>query len=295
MAFDLEQFKKTLLYEVRAPATDVFADLDSLREVDKHNEGIAKRFLQAGCVTLLLGIVCFVVGVVTELPPLFAVAGLAIVAGIVSFVVRRRYSRLDTEDRRYQLVEKVVRLLSADLHPEQELGLRLDLSKPKQKHKLQGEGEVGQWKVEYYEDPWLELKTRLLDGTACQLRLTEHFQYRHRWARSSSGKRKHKSKTKSATRALLELKVKEHKFPGLSQLAGTAQQAVQLPPAVALKSLRVEPPHLAMQVATKEEWGVGTPEKPLQPPVTEGSEIVALMFMSLYQVLNLARKMEATA
>lgn len=295
MAFDVEQFKKTLIYESQGPAIDLLADLDSLGELDKHNEAVAKRWLQAGGLTIVAALAVFIAGLVLETSWMLVTAVGVLALGIAAFVIRMRFSRLDTEDRRYQLLGTVVRLLQTDLADDQELRVTLDLSRPKQKHKLERKGHVGHWNVEYYEDPWLKMTTRLLDGTTCQLQVTEHFQYRHRWARSASGKSKHKSKTKSATRAALRLKVRAKKYPGLGELAGSAQEAVQLPPTVMLKSLRVESPYLALQVATKEPWGVGTTEKPLEPLVTEGSEIVAMMFMSLYQVLNLARKMEATA
>ena len=151
--------------------------------------------------------------------------------------------------------------------------------------------------MKYYEDPWLHLRGRLLDGTTYDLTVIERFQVRSRWKRGRSGKMKHKTKTKSATVVVLRLKPKAAKHAYLQRLASDARNAVQLPGWVQLRDLGVADGLLVLKVGTKTVWSVpdhpNKPSKRGQAPKTEvphnGQQMTAMMFLSLYQVLNLSR------
>lgn len=210
---------------------------------------------------------------------LLGVAGLAgFVWGLIS---RSKAASTDFEDRRYQLLGSLHRLMSVDMAPDASVDLWLDLQPVDQKGKKVNSGRAGIWNVDYYEDSWLNLTGKLLDGSRLTLTLTEKYQYRHRKKRSASGKIKHKSKTKTGVQAVVSLKSKEEKYPVTKKLAKQVRGAVQLPRAVNVKRLSVQKGVLMLKAATKGDWTVNS-----------ASHLLSQMMLSLYQVLNLSRRID---
>ena len=98
---------------------------------------------------------------------------------------------------------------------------------------------------------------------------------------------KHKSKTKTATEMALALKVKPKRYPALEKVHGSAQSALQLPSSVTVKRVDTAPDSLGVRVALKGPWDctqTGTAGQGL-----DGSQLVASLFLGLYQVLNLSK------
>ena len=203
-----------------------------------------------------------------------------LVWGLVS---RGKAGSTDFEDRRYQLLDRMNRLIGVDMAPHAVLDLTLNLERVDSKHKLINKGKAGIWNVDYYEDSWLKLRGQLLDGTRFSLELTEKYQYRHRKKRSASGKIKHKSKTKSAIQAIVSLKAKEKRYPDAEQLGQQARGALQLPQATQVKELCAKDNVLTLKTARKGDWNVDS-----------STDLLSGMLLSLYQVLNLSRKIGKT-
>jgi hypothetical protein len=296
MALDLQEFKKTLIYELEGPVTEVQRDVPRLRLVDKHFEKLAFRALM---VALVLSLATIIGGVATfmafdsraehpEIPGAVTVA--LLIATIVSWIVRSRRKRLDTEDRRYELVGQLLRLLKTDMAADATVNVRLDLGPADARAKFDREGEAGPWSVKYYVDPWLQLRGRLLDGTRFLVTMIEKTQHRSRWKRSASGKMKRKTKTKSGSEASLLLKIKPSRHPALQKLGSDANGALQLPPEVQPKDLQVTAEGIVLKTRLDPEWVVPGPnerEEDMTGP--SGPHAVAMMFLSLYQILNLSK------
>lgn len=102
---------------------------------------------------------------------------------------------------------------------------------------------------------------------------------------------KHKTKTKTASEFALRLKPKAKRYQHLTDIGRDVRSVVQLPPSVDLKGITVQDGGLVLKVKCKRPWTEG--EKGRQN--SSGSRIVAMMFLSLYQVLNLSRRMTKKA
>jgi len=285
----IDQFKRSKRYQRAAAAEKIVADVGTLRRWDLDAEARRAKFGRYCGGAAAAALVCFILsfvlpGFVMVTAPLALIfVSLALVAGVKYFAAKKQ----DVENRRYELVSKILSLVGADIDPDAAVTVQLDLSPTEQSSKLESKGERGRWKVKYYVDPWLSVEGRFLDGTRFRLALTEYFQRRTRWAQSRSGKMKRKSKSKTATRATLQLKVKPSKYPGLDKVAGSAQGAVQLPEQATLRGVSGDATGLVLKAGMPLGWTAPPPGEPDQDH--GGARTVAMMFMSLYQVLNLTK------
>ena len=282
MAVDPAPLKMPLIYRRNAPIAAILGDLAAIRTLDRASERGSSRWGAIGC----LGIVCTAVTGFLFFP----VAPLFLILGIVGGVLWWRNKRGDVENRRYELLARVLDLLARDTPRDTQVNVALDLRPPSHQDKFDRKGKVGPWDVKFYTDPWLTLQGRLLDGSAYRLTLIDRHQARSRTARSRSGKMKRKSKSKCATQAHLALKVKARRYPRLGELAGAAPSAVKLPEWATLKKLAIPTAagaRVSLHAVTKSKWDAPPPGQDETPQ--SGARLVAMMFLSLYEVLNLAR------
>ncbi len=217
MPVDLGRFNSTLVYSRRAPIDALLEDLAELRAFDGKQEKIltlldnrwhgrldrCDRVDHPGQFVRCR----------TGIPRLVRDHRVFVVMTVVGFATRWARSRLNLENRRYELAERIIRFLGRDSRPDAEVSLQLDLQRPNIKRKAVRNGQVGPWKVTYYTDPWLRLQGRLLDGTAYRLTAIEKHQLRSKTYRSRSGKMKSKSKTKSASELIVGVRVKSRRYP----------------------------------------------------------------------------------
>lgn len=291
MALDIEQFKATQIYSPTAGPDAILADIQALRQFDKEMEAELTKWL----IVLILGIVGMIGGIAMAAATQGAMqfvglglAGVGLLALIVGIVQRMRLGSYDLENRRYDFVDGLLRLISRDMGKEQALKMKLDLRTPEHNDKFQHEGYAGPWSVKYYVDPWLELQGRLADGTAFSLEAVEKFQARGKWG----GRRGNKWKTKnrSSTEMILVLRPKETRYALVEELGRDLYGALRLPPWCQLKLLHMQEGELWLRVTTLAEWEAPNPENTAGRPTFNGVDIAAMMFLSLYQVLNLSRQ-----
>jgi hypothetical protein len=295
MAFNAQKFRSTLVYETTSPVKSIQMHVGELRRIDLEHEKVERFWRNLGIAGVALSIALMIGAIISsEWKSGFAVVlgvllVLSIIATVVFFVVMAVYGRLNYENRRYELLSQVINLLGKDMAPDAIVDVKLDLKKPDHKSKFQRKGQVGEWSVKYYVDPWLQLHAKLLDGAAFTLVVTELFQARSKWKRNPRGKMKHKSKTKTATQASLTVKVKPRKYPLLESLSADVAGAVQLPEWVELKGIQSTATTLSLKVGAKCEWDIKRSSGPSSG--RDGTQMVAMMFLSIYQVLNLAKAM----
>lgn len=291
MATPIEIACRSHTYGARATARQIQDDIRQLRELDKQAEKLQARWLAITIAGGLLVIGGWIVGIVTEFanPWIFGsmlLPGLAVlVSGVVMYLWQ---SRGNYDDKRYDMLHAILDLLGRDTSASELLNVQLDLRKPNDPRKFLRNGRAGPWKVRHFTDPWLQLHGRLLDGTVYRFRIVTHFQQRDRWKTNRRGKWKHKTKTKSATTWELRLRAKREKHPNIDQLTQDIAGAVQLPPWVMLKSVAAAGNSLVLKASAKTDWSV--PMEQGRRPARDGLATVAMMFLSLYQVLNLSRR-----
>ena len=287
MAFDPHTFGETLVLEDTAPIPALQQDIEALRGFDKHHEAEQSKHGKRGCLSGVVAFVCVFLAVPTVGISLVATVGLTIYA-LVSLKRYLHAAQRNTENRRYELVAAALKLLQADTGEEAPVALSLDLRAADRKETKTGEGKVGIWSVTYHQHPWLRMRGRLLDGTSWTLTATERMQVRRKTYRTSRGKTKSKTKKKSATVFGLALTPKEKRYGAMTGLAQQAQAALQLPEWAGAKRVSAEEGGLVLKTMTKAAWDEPAPAGKVSGP--RGSQLVGLMFLSLYQLLNTNRR-----
>ena len=285
MAGELERFNSTLVYEAQAPAEQLQADLQQIREFDKRAEEKTRRYKYITFGSLLFGIGSFVLVIALNKVGLLALVGVAVFGLITGIVLWVRGAKFNLANRRYELFGELARLLGRDMAKDAALTVALDMTPPNDARKKVNEGQAGDWKVKYFVDPWLKLGGRFADGTSFQITLIEKFQARGKWKRSRSGKNKYKTKTKSSTQAAVRLFPKLKRYENLPQVTDKAASLLRLPEWVTVKNMDATADELSLTACTTEAWSVRRHD----PKTThDGVEMVATMLLSLYQVLHSA-------
>lgn len=295
MSVNITEFEKNYVYERTATIPEVTADLQTIAQFDAHHERLKKKWGFAIAGSVLFGIASFfVLAVSNQLDRNLVLAviwlGLCFCGFVLCIIQYRKHSRSDLANRRYELLEEVLRLLQRDSAQSESVAVRLDLQRPDHNSKRTSEGKVGPWSIKYYADPWLDLSGQFLDGTSFHLEGLEKFQARRKTYRSSSGKSKSKSKTKSALQVTLSLKPSVKKYEAPEAIAAALESAVQLPTWSHRKSVGLHKDRLQLTAQTTAEWhGKPLPSEPDDTTYASGSHLVAMMFLSLYQALNQSR------
>ncbi|MEP3478518.1 MAG: hypothetical protein ABJZ55_04665 [Fuerstiella sp.] len=287
--FDEAAFRRSLTYSSTAVPSEVLQDLATIRNLDENAEHNNRfwNLVIAGCVLAMLAAIP---AMMAELPVVAMLLGAAgLVSLCVSMTRKAHNNRLDVPNRRYELVAEVLGYLGKDIGPDETVTVAIDFRPHNHKSKFDRKGKAGKWNVKYFVDSWLTLSGRLMDGTKFNISMIEKHQDRSRTSTSRSGKTKWKSKTKDASEAILQLKVKPRRYPNLSALAGTTNShEFQLPPAVGVKAFFADDETLRLRTTSARQWDV----YPMQdrPGKHDGVTWLATKLMTLYGLLNSARQ-----
>ncbi len=285
----LKQFSQTLTYRHTACPQELIADMHTLAEFDKNYEDLLGLWRKRRMVTGLV----FVAALIW----LFVSAGdyaavgasvLSLAAFVFAFSKVSKYKKYDIKNARYQLVDGVVAILKVDMAPEAELLAEVDFRPHTEKPvKRAYKSETG-WNVQEYFDDWLTLRGRLLDGTKFTLRAKERIRACSKTKRSASGKRKVKRKQTGRSYFSLKLEPKASQVISLENMQTEMTPAIQLPPWAHLKRTAVQKNGLFLDVSCEPDWVVlnnGNNDRC-------GTHLTAMMFLSLYQVINLGKLLQ---
>lgn len=283
----LDQFRQSLIYVAAGSPAELAEDLRRIRELDREAESRVETFRTWAA---LSWIGCVVTGLIGFVQPWLWLASAAlVVSGVVTAVRRNAWMRLDVENRRYEAAVRLLDILGGDIDPAAPVQLQLRLVRTGDASNLKAERHAHGYDVELFENRWLSLGGALLDGSRFELGVVELLQKRSRSRRSASGRLKTKRKQKSRELATLELRVKDRKHPRLAAIVKSAQGAIQLPEAVKALGLTARSGMLRLRVELSPQWVEPGPDEPGDEP--RCSTAVAMMFLSLYQVLNLSAKL----
>jgi hypothetical protein len=293
LAVNLDQFSKDLVYRTQAPSARVLQALETLRQLDTESERKSSETGSWGCGALLAAFAClWIAGFLMAKHGTAAllVFLLAIALGISGTLFANKHAhhdRLNLENRRYELVSQLMELLRVDIAPDEPLALALDLRPDTSPQKRRGERRTPTgWTVKSFLDPWLSLQGRLLDGTHFRVEMTERVEERTKPKRKRVNTRRY-----SDAIAKVQLRVKPERYSQLGKLGPRARDAVQLPEGTRLKSLAVEEDRLTLTVLIDSPWAAQGDKSTR----VNASRVLAMMFLSLYQVLNFSRVLDKKA
>ena len=284
MAFDLNLLRSERLYRNSAPAGVVMADLGRLRAIDAEMEEKKKSWNGRGRAFAALAALFFVGALITPVGPVGAgLSAVSFVAMVVCFIVAARYSGLDLENRRYELVARILQRLRKDIAPDEPVTVELDFRPTQDARYLTKRGKVKDWNAESFTQRWLSFQVRLRDGTHLRLGMEERLQARSRTRRNPRGKYKTKRKQKGVSFLHVHLRVKPERHPQLARLGAQARQAVRLPHGASLSRLDVAEDRLALRVGMARDWAA---QEGVKPPFCDAPRAALMSLLSLYQVLN---------
>lgn len=281
MAIDLPTLRQNPIFQATAPPKSLTATLKSFSTVDQAIEKKLKQsnqLITAGVITSFGSFFLFVLAIGFVTLPI----GIGLL--IWGIVLKNQYKGLNIPNYRYELLAELVPMLGRDMAANQPLKLTFDTRPPdipSKKIETISHPRRARWKIDRFEDPWLELTGEFLDGTHFEIAAIEHFQSHHGWKRSRSGKSKHKRKPKPKGQELeLRLVCPRSKYGALTVLKEDIPAAVKLPPETRLKTVGSKDNKLRLLVKTSPYMGS-----------QELYKTFSMMFLSLYHVLNLSRQL----
>lgn len=286
--FDETEFMRSLRYRGSNAVETVLADMTRLRKFDREQEkkGLFwKRIAVLGGVSLLIGGICLFAehtrtGMVLN--------GIGLPLTVIGVLLLFRYRRLNLDNRRYELVFGLLSLLRKDMAATACIDVAIDFTPHIHKSRLTRTGKVGPWDTRYFVHPWLQMTGVLVDGTRFTLKLIERHQDRHKVKINPRGKRKHKSKTKTFSEAILTLKLRLKRYPGFESLSDGLADSLRMPPWVQLKSINANGRLLILRTTTKSLWNVPEPDSD-RTTEHDGTHWIAVMFLNLYGLLDSAK------
>lgn len=280
MPIDVATFRKTLTYTATASAAQIAQDLDELVEIDKQSE--SKTSLAT--IVLVIGVIALFASffLLVRNPTLGGILLIgSSVAVIVGGILLARFSRLDIQNYRYELIKPLLSLVSHDSQENAAFNINLVFSLPTAENKQINSGNHPYrhgWKVQLFKDQWCNFEGELLDGNRFQLTLSEL----NRIASGRNPRGKYKSKTKlRGSEIILKLSFSPRQYGAIKVLREEAQGAIQLPPGVEMKGLKMTDKAILLNVKIPPDSGAKSQEALYK--------IITMMFLSLYQILNLAK------
>ncbi|WP_341529021.1 hypothetical protein WKK05_06805 [Nostoc sp. UHCC 0302] len=296
MAIELKDFRKTLSYAIQAPVANVIADLYKIEEINTISELKQKEYANKALYYLLgivgLFILFMIVGNISLdkglqaliVILLFLAFIILVIAGIYALVKRYKFNQLKISFFRSELTKKIVQMLSRDMDQSALIDLQLSFQPIERKENkintIKHPNKPG-WNIDNYEDTWLKVQGQFLDKTRFELSTSGICKRQYGWKTGRSGKSKHKSKTKFLGLDInLSLTYPQRRYGAVKILKNEVNDAIILPDLTYLKGLKVT--EKAMHISVR-----------ISPQIAEEQEAVyqtvTAMFLSLYQVLNLAK------
>ncbi|MEM0979231.1 MAG: hypothetical protein AAGH78_03050 [Cyanobacteria bacterium P01_H01_bin.58] len=290
MAFDPAALKRSPhTYQTTATASRIKLDCQAIAEFDKKLEkqaSLATTLIIVGVAALFLSFLGS--ALLGNAVLLYVILPFALGAIITGGVLNLQTQGLRIPDNRYQVVPELVDTLSRDM--EENAVLHLQLNCMPTTHKLKKldtiphpsrPGRRG-WKIDRFQDNWLTLGGAFVDGTNFSLAVIERAIAKYGWKRSRSGKRKFKRKEKSKGVELsLDLHFPRKRYGAIQILQQEVSQAIQLPPQVHLKRLKISDRSFFLSIQAPPEFVKSHALK----------QLVTQLLLNAYHVLNLAKQL----
>lgn len=296
MPIEFLKFRQSQIYIAKADINTIITDLQEIAGIDQLAEiqqsKYAKRALHyfygiIGCV--VLGFILFLLmaqfPAVSLLIMLLLLGIFILILGIIYELFKKfKLRKLNIINSRYEVTQRLVEMLGRDMDASSELEIQLSFKKTRIKENLVEtvpHPTKRDWKIDKYQNEWLKLTGQFLDKTRFLLTTTEAAKTQYGWKRGSSGKSKYKTKsTDIGLDIFLSLNYPQRRYGAIKILQNEISNAVKLPYLSHLRNIKLtdKAVHVSVRMA---------------PQVADKSqeiyETITMMFLSLYQILNLAK------
>ncbi|HEY9799187.1 MAG TPA: hypothetical protein V6D25_02425 [Leptolyngbyaceae cyanobacterium] len=298
MPIEVSQLRETLIYTIQSPLVNILDDLEQIKEIDVVAESKQKEYLEkalfyfVGLVSaLFLTAILISQNTKTLILSLFiallVIIDIALIIGLsYALVERGKFKRLNFKNYRYDLTKQLLQMLFRDMDAASIFDLKLSF-RPLESQ----ENKIGTiphpykpgWKIDNYRDEWLGIQGQFVDKTRFYLSLTELFKKQYGWKRGSSGKQKYKTKSSHLGLDInLKLAYPQRRYGAVKLLQNEVNNAVQLHPSSTLRLIKITDKAIHINVRVPRQFDED--KNILYATITS-------MFLSCYQVLNLAKRL----
>ncbi|BAY88160.1 MULTISPECIES: hypothetical protein [unclassified Tolypothrix] len=296
MPIEFLNFRKNLIYSTTVNLSTIIADLQEIEGIDHLAELQQSKYAKRALYYFYGIIGCFVLGfillfVIAKIPVfVFALFALFLVIIVLTILIiyelvrRFKLGKLNILNYRYEVTQRIVQMLARDMDAGSEMEIKLSFKRTKNKENLAEtipHPTKRDWKIDKYQNEWLKLNGQLLDKTQFLLTATEISKTQYGWKRGSSGKSKYKTKTNDVgLDIVLTLHYPQRRYGAIKILQSEVSKAVKLPNLSHPRNVKLtdKAVHLSVRMAPQ----VADNENEIYQTIT-------MMFLSLYQVLNLAK------
>jgi hypothetical protein len=284
MVLDLKEFKQKLAYAVQGDPSIIHQDLQEIAKFDRYMEKELNQLVWLLVISIVLVVLsCFLLIIHIG----FIVLLLLAISGIVYCTIKLIQSRdLNLANERYELPTQLLAMLNRDRDATTALNLAIDFKSSTDQSKQMSSNPhpyLKDWKLDIFADPWFTLAGEFLDHTNFEIKITEINRIASGWKRSRSGKNKYKRKTKFVASIItIRLKYPHSKYSAVRNFQSDTQAAIKLPEYATCKQLKITDKSIFLKV------------KLLSNVTADAYQAITTMFLSLYQILNLAKKLSRT-
>ncbi|WP_414544228.1 hypothetical protein [Nostoc sp. CCY0012] len=289
MPIELQQFRKNLTYEVKAPLTIITTDLNDLdalsqlAEIRKNKHGKKAIYYFVGAA--VLGVLSLIVSSLSILSLLLKLGCIGLgIAWVYSLAMMSKFSRLNILNYRYKVTKQILDMLVRDLDEISDVYLKLSFQNDEiNENKINTIPHPYRsgWKIDIYQNQWLNIQGIFLDKTRFKLTTMGLTKKQYGWKRGRSGKSKYKSKVKSVGLDInLSLTYPQRRYGAVKILKNEIRDAIKLPQVAVIRNLKItdKAMHLIVRIS------------PNQSEIQEEIyQTIVAMFLSLYQILNLGK------
>ncbi len=307
MAVDLNRFQKNLVYRRTATIESLLVDINKIAKTAKTGKTVnldktgtivdEKPWYFKVLLAIAIGAISAALLLLSlPLALVFFVKLLPLVLiGTVIYYACPHLSKLGADQNqvygevkvpyyRYLTLKKVLYLLRRDLEEDANVDVRLAIDPVIDKRKCYQSDRRQDWQIDCFWDDWLMIQGQFIDGTQFVLSGAEIAVAQYGLKRSRSGKKKYKMKAKGKGLEIgLSLSFPRRKYGAISLLKHEAAAAIKLPDLVQLKTFQMKGNRMYLRVKTPSE------SAPSKTNIDSLYATIVMMFLSLYQILNLAR------
>lgn len=296
MSIELTKLRETLIYTAQYPLVNILNDLQEITDIDQLSEIKQKEYGKKAlfCFLLLLFSLILIAiisnqvtnsSILSLFKNLLAIISVCLVIAWGDALLKRsKFKRLNISNYRFDLTKQILQMLARDMDTASTFDLKLSFQ-PVEYH----ENKIGTnphpyksgWKIDNYRNEWLRVQGQFLDKTRFDLSLTELFKKQYGWKRGSSGKQKYKTKNKSLGLDInLKLTYPQRRYGAVKVLQSEVNNVVKLPQSSTLRLIKITDKAIHINARISEQF---------DEDKNVLYETITSMFLSCYQILNLAK------
>lgn len=283
MSINLQIFRNSLTYDATASVPKILADLKEIAAINRM-AAIKEKIFRVLLICFILGATLSIF--ISTLKGLvwILICGCFLIAAIFAGILMSQYGRLNFSNHRYELLKKILPLLERDMKNSANISVHLVCSPSTQKYKVnQTIHRFNQLesKIDYFRNDWLKIKGQFIDETRFWLTIDELNSIKYSSPTLNNDKTIYKLSSKfQGLDIIITLIFPRRQYGAVKILQNQLKEAIKITETAQIKRIKVTDKNMSLTVN-------------LPNSVSDNQEVlyetINMMFLSIYQVLNLVR------